>query len=212
MTDEQIRNAVCSYYGIPMADIVSPARRADIVQARSAYCALLRREKASYTGIGRLVGGRDHSTVKHLVALGEKLPLDNIAAFGDAPKLTIETKIEDWCFERFLEVDVIKKSRYSSMITLRNKLWRHLVDLGYTQKDIGKSFNITPAAVCEQLKRMSKTPHVPIKKKRPSGLLPGSRVWWAEHDAEVLEDFGPSVKVKAFGDVYTVCKTEVVER
>lgn len=215
MTDEQIRNAVCSYFGIPMTDIASQSRRADVVQARSAYCAILRRNKGTLSGIGRLVGGRDHSTVRRLIEIGNLLPLDNILNFVDLKPTSLEQKAEEWCYERFLDWDTVRTSKYPSVKVHRNKLWRYLSDLNYTQRDIALLFGVTPAAGCEQLRRMAKRVEVPSKPKRRANnmLRPGAKVWWADHDATVIEDYGQTVKLWSYGDVYgPVSKSEVIER
>jgi len=68
--------------------------------------------------------------------------------------------------------------------------------------------------VCEQLRRMTKQGDIkPIPPKRPKGLKPGAKVWWADHDATVIQDYGQTVKLLSYGDVYgPVSKSEVIER
>jgi chromosomal replication initiator protein len=81
---EQIQEVVAEFYGVSTADIMGKARKAKIAQARqiSMYLAKKLTEK-SYPEIGRLFGGKDHSTVIHScrktedrILLDEKLAED----------------------------------------------------------------------------------------------------------------------------------------
>ncbi|HPT28697.1 MAG TPA: helix-turn-helix domain-containing protein [Bryobacteraceae bacterium] len=61
-----ILRAVSCATGITTAELKSPRRRKDIVRARMIYFALARRlTSQSFPAIGRIVGGKDHSTVMH---------------------------------------------------------------------------------------------------------------------------------------------------
>lgn len=53
-------------FGLPVATITGRSRRQNVVRARHAVCYLARELTGkSYPFIGRLTGGRDHSTIMH---------------------------------------------------------------------------------------------------------------------------------------------------
>jgi chromosomal replication initiator protein len=66
------------YFGIAQATLTSKSRRASLVQARSVVVHLARRlTDLSYAEIGRVLGGRDHSTIMHAdQRFGERLASD----------------------------------------------------------------------------------------------------------------------------------------
>ncbi len=65
-----ILDAVCNYFDYSPTDIQSERRHADLVRARSVFINLCNSlTTGSYAGIGRMCGGRDHTTVIHHVRL-----------------------------------------------------------------------------------------------------------------------------------------------
>jgi chromosomal replication initiator protein len=65
-TARQILSEVSQKRGIPVADIVGPWRRQDLVEARHEAAYRMRTETMmSFPLIGRAIGGRDHTTVLH---------------------------------------------------------------------------------------------------------------------------------------------------
>ncbi|MBQ8406602.1 MAG: chromosomal replication initiator protein DnaA [Clostridia bacterium] len=74
ITQETVLSAVCSYYKVKREDIVGKSRNADLVKARQ-ICAYLIYEMLSppYASIGKLLGGRDHTTMMHSCQKVEKL-------------------------------------------------------------------------------------------------------------------------------------------
>jgi len=61
---ERILTGVSAYYNINIEDIVGSSRKENIVRARHVAMYLIKSEQAaSYTKIGEIFGGRDHSTV-----------------------------------------------------------------------------------------------------------------------------------------------------
>lgn len=68
-----ILDAVCEYYKVSVEDVLSKSRKKEITQARQV--AMFLSQKLAHTpstSIGRLIGGRDHSTVLHSCKLVEK--------------------------------------------------------------------------------------------------------------------------------------------
>lgn len=66
ITTDDILCAVCRHYSVKQRDIISKTRKQNIVQARQLTMHLCHKyTQMSYTQIGRLLGGRDHSTVLH---------------------------------------------------------------------------------------------------------------------------------------------------
>lgn len=64
VTLEAIKNAVSTYFGIPVHEIISPRRETRLVNCRMCYYWLARDlTLASFPMIGRHCGNRDHSTV-----------------------------------------------------------------------------------------------------------------------------------------------------
>lgn len=66
---QAILAAVAHFHGLTPADIASPSRVKRLVRARAAAAYELRERCATLTlkAIGALLGGRDHSTVIHLI-------------------------------------------------------------------------------------------------------------------------------------------------
>jgi chromosomal replication initiator protein len=63
---EEIRQAVCDYYGITLADLLSKSRARSVVVPRHVTMYLARHfTQASLEEVGWALGERDHSTVKH---------------------------------------------------------------------------------------------------------------------------------------------------
>ena len=62
----QIRNAVCAYYGVPVAEVLSLRRTARIMRPRHVLFYLARMlTTCTLPQIGRFLAGRDHTTVLH---------------------------------------------------------------------------------------------------------------------------------------------------
>ncbi len=65
-TPEQILDAVATHYRVRVADLLGPTREKIIARPRQIAMYLLRKEtQLSQPEIGRILGGRDHSTVKY---------------------------------------------------------------------------------------------------------------------------------------------------
>lgn len=63
---EQILNAVATHYRVPLADLVGPKREKTIVRPRQIAMYMMREEtQLSLPEIGRVLGGRDHTTVMY---------------------------------------------------------------------------------------------------------------------------------------------------
>jgi chromosomal replication initiator protein len=63
---EQIQEVVAEFYGVSTADIMGKSRKAETAQARQVAMFLAKKlTEKSYPEIGRLFGGKDHSTVIH---------------------------------------------------------------------------------------------------------------------------------------------------
>ena len=60
-----ITDRVASAYGVTTQELLSHQRARILVQARNHLYFLLREQGLSYPQIGRMLGGRDHSTVIH---------------------------------------------------------------------------------------------------------------------------------------------------
>ena len=73
ITVDDILEKVCRHYGVPQQQVSGRSRKRELVQARQVSMYLAQK----YTGmpasrIGRLIGGRDHSTVLHSCAAVEQ--------------------------------------------------------------------------------------------------------------------------------------------
>lgn len=63
---EDIKRTVCKYYGVTLADLLSPKQQDKIVKPRQVVMYLAKSLTArSFPEIGRRLGGRDHSTIVH---------------------------------------------------------------------------------------------------------------------------------------------------
>src|SRR4051812_37740617 len=86
LTVRDIAQACCRHYGVSMTEILSPRRHAAIVWARHVAMYLSREHTLrSLPEIGRLFGGRDHTTVLHAArridaALADNAPLQRDVA------------------------------------------------------------------------------------------------------------------------------------
>lgn len=81
--DDIIKNA-CFFYDIKPTQIKGPRREASLVKARQVVMFILKKELGlSFSEIGNMLGGRDHTTVIHGVNKIEKL-------LSTAPQLTSE--------------------------------------------------------------------------------------------------------------------------
>lgn len=88
-----ILDSVSDHYNIPVDDIIGKSRKAEIANARQVAMYLSQKmAHAQTTRIGRFIGGRDHSTVKHSI---DKVVarLDSDKAFAREVK-TIESEIK----------------------------------------------------------------------------------------------------------------------
>ncbi len=78
ITPAQILVAVGSFYNVPVEDIVSSRRTADLVLPRQIAMFLLRRELGlSFPRIGQEMGGKDHTTIMHGVGRIEREKASN---------------------------------------------------------------------------------------------------------------------------------------
>lgn len=66
----QMLAAVAHRRGVAVQDLRGPSRTQDLVRARAEFAALARDDGATLGRIGAVLGGRDHSTVNHLIKLG----------------------------------------------------------------------------------------------------------------------------------------------
>ncbi len=80
--DDLIRG-VCTFYNIKATQLKGPKRDASLVKARQITMYLLKKElNLTFTEIGNLLGGRDHTTIMHGVEKIEAL-VDKKAAFQE---------------------------------------------------------------------------------------------------------------------------------
>ena len=76
--DEVIKN-ICAFYGIKETMIKGPKRDSHLVKARQIAMFILKQDLSlSYTEIGNILGGRDHTTIMHGVEKIEGLLTDKI--------------------------------------------------------------------------------------------------------------------------------------
>ena len=63
---EKIQEKVCRYFNLDEALVQTPSRKREIVQARQITMYLAKKHtSASFSRIGKVVGGKDHATVLH---------------------------------------------------------------------------------------------------------------------------------------------------
>ena len=87
-TPEQTIDAVCKYYQIGKRLILGESRARQIARPRQMLMYLLRtRLGIAYEEVGRLVGGRDHSTVMHAVNKITQLATSNVQVREDMLKI-----------------------------------------------------------------------------------------------------------------------------
>ena len=87
-TPEQTIDAVCKYYQIGKRLILGESRARQIARPRQMLMYLLRtRLGIAYEEVGRLVGGRDHSTVMHAVNKITQLATSNVQIREDMLKI-----------------------------------------------------------------------------------------------------------------------------
>ena len=78
----EIIDAVCDEFELPMSDILSSRRTKDIIIPRQIVMYLAKQlTPMSFPAIGRLIGGRDHSTVMHGCAAIERKMEDQEVAY-----------------------------------------------------------------------------------------------------------------------------------
>ena len=65
---ETLKNGVCDVFDITLDELMGPARTKKYVHARSVIYRILRGRNHSLPTIGRLMGGKDHSTVINALA------------------------------------------------------------------------------------------------------------------------------------------------
>lgn len=79
---KRIMREICEKYGVTQIDLISDRRTANLVRPRQHACWRLRHETTlSYPSIGKLMGGRDHTTAiasvrrfEALIAAGKVTP------------------------------------------------------------------------------------------------------------------------------------------
>ena len=73
LTPEKIKSAVAEYYGITTEDLDSSKRSRNISYPRHIAVFLIRKEIGlSYPAIGKLFGGKDHTSMMHSVEVIEE--------------------------------------------------------------------------------------------------------------------------------------------
>ena len=78
MSPQSILQAVCVHFGIEQAELVGTSRHKDVVLARQVAMLLCREELGlSYPALGKLFGGKDHSTVLYTIKKIDKLQNDS---------------------------------------------------------------------------------------------------------------------------------------
>jgi chromosomal replication initiator protein len=86
---EDVINAVCEYFHIKTTQLKGPKRDASLVKARQLAMYLLKHELSlTLVEIGNLLGGRDHTTIKHGVDKIEDLVEKKAAVFQDISGIT----------------------------------------------------------------------------------------------------------------------------
>ena len=70
---EEIRGAICEFYGIEPVELIGHSREAEVVLARQMFCFFARKyTRFPLLQIGQKVGLRDHTTVLHALRKIEK--------------------------------------------------------------------------------------------------------------------------------------------
>lgn len=70
---DRVVKRVCDATGVSTAQLLSGSRQAEVCQARFAAMVLLRDDGLSLPGIGRALGGRDHSTIFYGLKRAEEM-------------------------------------------------------------------------------------------------------------------------------------------
>jgi chromosomal replication initiation ATPase DnaA len=78
----QMLAGVAQRRGVAVMDLRGPCRTQILVQARAEFASLARDDGATLDRIGAVLGGRDHSTVNHLIKLGRLARAREAAAQG----------------------------------------------------------------------------------------------------------------------------------
>lgn len=92
ITAKRIIEIVAKHTDVSVEDMKSPRRHSKLVTARHLAAALIRqwRPDLSYPQIGKLFGGRDHSTIIH----GQKLIRERIRRNPDLATLAHDAEID----------------------------------------------------------------------------------------------------------------------
>ena len=84
VTESDIREAVCDYFGVHRLDLSGKSRRDKIVIPRYAYSFLCRcYTKFTLKEIGAFLGGRDHTTIVNAISQSKNL-IETDVAFKEA--------------------------------------------------------------------------------------------------------------------------------
>lgn len=93
VSHETVQALVAQHFGIPLGDLSSASREAQKVLARQVAMYLTREiTQASLPQIGRVFGGKDHSTVLHAIKKVNKLVLQDPKIAEDIQRLMNELK------------------------------------------------------------------------------------------------------------------------
>lgn len=88
ITIDEIQRKTADYYGLKLADLLSPRRAREVARPRQVAMYLAKKlTPRSLPEIGRRFGGRDHTTVMHGVKQIEKLRAADNELNGDVAKL-----------------------------------------------------------------------------------------------------------------------------
>ena len=88
ITIDEIQRKTADYYGLKLADLLSPRRAREVARPRQVAMYLAKKlTPRSLPEIGRRFGGRDHTTVMHGVKRIEELRLGDTELNGDVAKL-----------------------------------------------------------------------------------------------------------------------------
>ena len=88
ITIDEIQRKTADYYGLKLADLLSPRRAREVARPRQVAMYLAKKlTPRSLPEIGRRFGGRDHTTVMHGVKRIEELRVADTELNGDVAKL-----------------------------------------------------------------------------------------------------------------------------
>ncbi len=88
ITIDEIQRKTADYYGLKLADLLSPRRAREVARPRQVAMYLAKKlTPRSLPEIGRRFGGRDHTTVMHGVKRIEELRIADTELNGDVAKL-----------------------------------------------------------------------------------------------------------------------------